>query len=197
MRWQILTILILVIISTLIIPNVNAARINCILGDGEAFEQCQREHGRCYQESSSGGQNLVCWIENEEAAPAEEPEVELEIPTEQPQPEEQREPLPEGLIANAQKVNDREIAMSVENRDREKANLILRLIGETIGGTDDLIYKPRLDINFDIKKVINIPPLVDVKLIPYILYTLIVLSAGAFLLIIFIIKDVVEPKWKL
>src|SRR3989338_4128960 len=138
MRPHILTIFILVIASTLIIPIVNAARINCILGNDDVFEQCQRENGRCYKDTSSGGQTLVCWIEGEEQpAPPVEPseQAQQEQPQEQPQNEQPRGPvagLPQGFEINAEKINDKEISMSLRTKDNESADFSLKLIEEII-----------------------------------------------------------------
>ncbi len=174
-----LSILIIFLISLILPAIVNADRVNCILGNEEDYENCVREHGSCSKDEA-GDRILVCWAEREEREPTEEPEI---------------PPLPEGTELNAQIVSEREIILNLETKDNERAEFILKLIEDKIG--DEFILKPTLNINMDIKGVSKIPPKVDTKLIPYFLYLNLALSALSLIILILIIKDTVEPKFRL
>jgi hypothetical protein len=84
--------------------------------------------------------------------------------------------------------------INIKTKDNEKAEIKIQLFKEKIG--EDEIEKPKLDINLEIKKIVTIPPRIDVKLIPYSIYSILILAAASLLLGLWIIKDFLEPKFK-
>ncbi|MBS3167674.1 hypothetical protein J4216_00955 [Candidatus Woesearchaeota archaeon] len=185
--------LILIIFST-----ANAASLNCVLGDEQAYQDCIQEHGRCTR-SESNGQILICWSDKPKpcnsTADCSEGKICMNNMCKNPQEEDQTEEDQERTEATtARETGTGKITLNAETTDDEEAEIVIELAEEPVDGV--IIKKPKLSIDLTTKAISKIPEKIDAKLFPYSLYLMILLGISALILLILIIKDIIEPKMK-
>ena len=242
MRLNKLTILIVIVLT--IIPIINAADIQCTIGDDKAYEDCVKEHGTCTKDNSNG-YTLVCWVKEEsqpkpeckfhsdcklgEWCKNEKCEIMTECTTDsdcnenkicsnnkcitKPEEEQLQEVIqPETQENKPQPIENSGTTVTIERTsggggggggvniqvetvEDERAELNFQIIQERINDQETL-SKPRLDINLQPKKITKIPQRIDTKLFPYTFYSIITLAAGALLISLWIVMDIVSPRIK-
>lgn len=179
MRWHIPILISLLVIALLAIHITNAER-------------------RCTTVNQEGKTFLLCFD-----VPAPRPEAPPPPPAPHPEPIPKPvpevvhapEPLPPGMIVGAERVGDNAIIFDVKTPNQEEAKLRLEIVDEKIG--NELVKKPRLNVNLNIKNLVKIPQKLDIEIISYPLYAISILSIISILLLLWIIKDIVEPKIKI
>jgi len=159
---------------------------------------------KCKTVNEGGVEFEICWEEEEPVVeepvveePVEEPVVDEEPDEEQDKPEDK--PKDDGEKINkvsikkshhAPEDKKQEVVFNVETNNEENAEFKLQVIEEQVSATES-VSKPKLDINLDAKTVTKIPIKVDVKVIPYSLYSMFTLCGAAFLVVLLIVKDFV------
>ncbi len=179
-------LLLILALTLIIIPISNARTVDCqTTSDISLVKQCQKSEN-CYVGSSEQGY-LVCYI----TMPDETQPIVEEPSNLPPEYQAREDTLSPNTIVTAETKDDKTI-ISIA-KDGETANIEFKLVERNIGG--EIVEVPKIDLNFDTKKLSNIPPLLDVNIIPYAYYSILLLFLIALGLGLFTTKEYLSPRF--